>query len=121
MITVQHATEMVEVSDNDTTVVLPSKTLGSHIERLYHPHWTTRPQYRCPRDIPIHHGDPTRCGRACKKAGADGKSLYKGMEVLHLFIVDMKTEINYDACVVSRETLPVSRNRYSLRKGNLKL
>ena len=30
--------------------------------------WGTTKVYICPRDIPVHYGDPSRCGQACQKA-----------------------------------------------------
>jgi len=67
-------------------------------------------RYRCPRNIFIHHGDPNRCGRACEKAKIDGVSDFEDVKVLHTLIVDKKTMLNPDICLVGGGVVPIARS-----------
>lgn len=39
-----------------------------NVEREYHPLWSNRTVYRCPRNISAHMGNSNACGRACREA-----------------------------------------------------
>ena len=68
---------------------------GPHVERTYHVSWKPEQRYRCPRDIFFHHGDPSRCGRACEKAKSDGESEYENVQVMHTLIIEKETTLNH--------------------------
>ncbi|RMZ77917.1 hypothetical protein DV738_g4127, partial [Chaetothyriales sp. CBS 135597] len=44
------------------------KTYNSNVELEYHPTWTVRKIYKCPRGIVLHRGNPSACGRQCRNA-----------------------------------------------------
>ncbi|KAF1950158.1 hypothetical protein CC80DRAFT_554618 [Byssothecium circinans] len=44
----------------------------------------TRPVYVCPRGIPVHKGDPARCGQACAKARGGAEYEYENEEYMQV-------------------------------------
>lgn len=63
-------------------------------ERSYHPSWGTEMVYKCPRDIFLHHENPSACGRACEKAKTPDMSDYVKRDVLRTLIVTKKIVFN---------------------------
>ncbi|RYP73924.1 hypothetical protein DL771_003366 [Monosporascus sp. 5C6A] len=63
--------------------------------------WDTKDVYICPRRIPVHRGDPTRCGRACDKErerlGTEPD--FEKEPVLRATITTTKTVFNPAACL----------------------
>lgn len=76
-----------------------------HLEKTYHVSWKPEKRYRCPRDIFIHHGDPSRCGRACEKAKNDGQPEYENVQVMHTLVIEKKTTLNHPVCIADGNSL----------------
>lgn len=64
-------------------------TVGEDVD--VHVSWRPTRQYRCPRNIPIHHGSPNRCGMACERAKTDGQDVYDVEHRMHTVIIGRKT------------------------------
>ncbi len=58
--------------------------------------WTLKKVYICPRNIEVHRGDPSKCGRACEKTREDqgGHTKYEEEPVLRAII--KKTKLVFD-------------------------
>ncbi|XXH01488.1 hypothetical protein Hte_007848 [Hypoxylon texense] len=63
--------------------------------------WCTKQVYVCPRKILSHHGDQTRCGRACEKerARAGGGVTFEQQPVLRTVITETEMSFNLAACM----------------------
>ncbi|KAL7624230.1 hypothetical protein AAE478_005789 [Parahypoxylon ruwenzoriense] len=66
--------------------------------------WGTKKVYVCPRDIYVHHGDPSRCGRACERVSeAEGGRKYNDAPALRAVICTAQVLFNPAACMDSEE------------------
>ncbi|KAI9731296.1 MAG: hypothetical protein M1834_005199 [Cirrosporium novae-zelandiae] len=72
---------------------------STDVDVEYHPVWKTRKIYVCPRDIFVHRGNPTACGRSCRKAQGDVEDQYVEEEVLKTLIIRKQTIFNQEICV----------------------
>ncbi|RYP16661.1 hypothetical protein DL765_004981 [Monosporascus sp. GIB2] len=63
--------------------------------------WGTRDVYICPRRIPVHRGDPTRCGQACsrERERLGPKSNFEKEPVLRATVTTTRTIFNPTACL----------------------
>jgi len=71
------------------------KTSQANVQVEYHPTWTTRKVYVCPRDIPRHRGDPSACGRACREAQGYADDVYEKEEVLKTVVISRRTVLDH--------------------------
>ncbi|MCJ1285859.1 hypothetical protein MMC26_005201 [Xylographa opegraphella] len=72
--------------------------LRSDVEVEYHPAWTTKRVYVCPRRITFHRGNPDACGRACKNAQGDADDEYVKEMELDILAIEKKTVFVQELC-----------------------
>lgn len=65
----------------------------ANVEVEYHPAWTTRKVYICPRRISVHNGDPSACRRACRKSQGDAEDEFEDEEVLRTIVISRRTGV----------------------------
>ena len=88
----------------------PLVETDGNIERTYHLQWITgntkgtfhqpwiKPsEYRCPRGIEGHHGNPSSCGKACEKARNTGVSDNQKV-VLRTTVIEKQTTVIPNVC-----------------------
>ena len=68
----------------------------------YHPHWTSKKVYICPRRTSLHRGDPDRCGRLCRNAQGDAEDEYEEEPVLRTVVIRREAFFNWRMCVEER-------------------
>ena len=79
------------------------------MELEYYPTWGTRKVYICPRGIYVHRGNPSACGRDCRKAQGNADDIYEEDRALKVLVVEKQTVFDAQACLVGREGRPSSR------------
>ncbi|KAI0160449.1 hypothetical protein GGR57DRAFT_455422 [Xylariaceae sp. FL1272] len=67
--------------------------------------------YLCPRRIPVHNGQPDKCGRQCKNAQGDTDREYEETRELTTIVVKTQYVFNPEAClgVIQSEPAAVSQ------------
>ena len=65
----------------------------------YHPTFTNRKVYVCPRGLTVHRGNPTACGRACAKVQGEADDEYEEEEVVKTMIVSKVTTLSSRLCL----------------------
>ncbi|KAL8813788.1 MAG: hypothetical protein Q9223_006953 [Gallowayella weberi] len=96
-VTIETTAEVVE-----DTAALPGqldRRLKSDTTVQYHPTWRIVKKYLCPRGIFVHHGNPGRCGRDCRKVQGDAEDHYEDAAILSTLAVTEKTVFNLELCV----------------------
>lgn len=63
------------------------------------PRWTSRKVYLCPRRIHVHRGDPSACGRLCRKAQGDAEDEYQDEPVLKTLVMQKETVFKRSVCI----------------------
>ena len=66
---------------------------GTDMEIEYHPAWKTERTYICPRGIDLHRGNPSACGRLCRRAQGDAEDEFVEVQVLRTLMVRKRTVI----------------------------
>lgn len=69
-------------------------TLDGTSDRSYYPAWGTEKVYQCPRNIDVHMGNPSACGRACERARGDERYTYIDRDILRTVIITKRTTID---------------------------
>jgi hypothetical protein len=85
---------MEELEGIDWIDVKSSPQVGEYTPRL-----VTERVYLCPRRVPVHRGNPGKCGRACAMARGDGEDEYEDEEVVKTLVVRKQIVVDHQACV----------------------
>ena len=75
------------------------ESTGANVVLEYHPAWSTKRVYICPRNITIHRGNPGACGRLCKRAQGEAEDEYVDEEVIKALVIRKETIYNGQICV----------------------
>ncbi|MCJ1320078.1 hypothetical protein MMC15_005415 [Xylographa vitiligo] len=70
----------------------------SDVELEYHPSWTPKRVYVCPRRITVHRDNPDACGRACKNAQGDADDEYVKEQELKIIVIEKRTIFIQEIC-----------------------
>ncbi|GAB0136484.1 hypothetical protein EsDP_00004784 [Epichloe bromicola] len=63
-----------------------------------YPTWGVQKVYVCPREIPVHRGDPGRCGRQCANAQGSEKK-YEDEHILRVAVVHKQVVMKPEVCM----------------------
>ncbi|KAL8824511.1 MAG: hypothetical protein Q9170_008129 [Blastenia crenularia] len=88
VVTIETSTKVVEGEDELVGAH------GSDSRAQYHPSWTLKKKYVCPRGISKHYDNPRGCGRACRSAQGDKEDEYVEVSVLETLVVMEKVVFN---------------------------
>ena len=64
---------------------------GTDVEIEYYPSWKTVKVYVCPRGIELHRGNPSACGRLCRRVQGDEEDEFVDEQVLRTLVVRKTT------------------------------
>lgn len=90
---VEHSVEDIEGLDR------MAKTYQINVQLEYHPTWRTRKVYVCPRDIGIHRGNPSACGKACERARGDTEDKFEDEDELRTIVITRRLILDYSICL----------------------
>ena len=78
------------------------ETTGTDIETDFYPIWTTEKVYVCPRNIVVHRGNPSACGRTCKRVQGDADDEYEDEPLLRTVVIRKRIIFDQQACIEGR-------------------
>jgi len=78
------------------------ETTGTDIETDIYPVWTTEKVYVCPRNITVHRGNPSACGKTCRKVQGDADDEYVDEPLLRTVVIRKRTMFDQQACIEGR-------------------
>ncbi|MCJ1486162.1 hypothetical protein MMC06_006338 [Schaereria dolodes] len=92
--------------------IVPSETsseateiTSANVDITYHFSWKTNKVYVCPRQIFIHRGNPSACGKACHNAQRDNPYEYAEEEVMRVIAIKKQTVFNQEICMDGEESV----------------
>jgi hypothetical protein len=69
----------------------------------YHPRWTIRKTYLCPRGIAPHRGNPGGCGRQCAAARASDGDKFDEELSAHMLVITRTVMFDPEVCLAREE------------------
>ncbi|MCJ1289014.1 hypothetical protein MMC34_000546 [Xylographa carneopallida] len=81
-----------------------NNAFSNNVELEYHPSWTTKRVYVCPRGISVHRGNPNACGRACRSALGITDDPYVKEQELKMIVIKKTTIFMQELCFSGAQT-----------------
>ncbi len=69
--------------------------------------WVTKKVYVCPRGIYLHRGNPSACGKMCKKVQGDGDDEFEEEQFLKILVTRKRVVFNRDICREDSNVCPL--------------
>ncbi|QPH16129.1 hypothetical protein C2857_000691 [Epichloe festucae Fl1] len=91
-----HLSYAIEMDEDYSSKNFTSNS-GTAVE--FYPTWDAQKVYVCPRGIPVHRGDPGRCGRQCKEERGDDEIKYDDETVLRMVVVRKQVVVRPEVCM----------------------
>ncbi|KAF7930163.1 hypothetical protein BELL_0086g00110 [Botrytis elliptica] len=76
-----------------------SETQWTDENVAYHPRWDTEEVYICPREIDVHKGNESACGRQCENVRGDSGYKYEDEPILKTLVIRRKLVVDQEACL----------------------
>ncbi|TGO40727.1 hypothetical protein BHYA_0032g00060 [Botrytis hyacinthi] len=76
-----------------------SETQWTDENVVYHPRWDTEEVYICPREIDVHRGNESACGRQCENVRGDSGYKYEDEPILKTLVIRKKFVVDQEACL----------------------
>lgn len=72
-------------------------TRDTDVDLEWYPTWGTRKVYVCPRGIYVHRGNPSACGKDCRRRQGDADDVYEDEVILRTLVMEKQTIFDLDA------------------------
>lgn len=102
-------TTIVEEHDEDHASRWEFSVLPAGTMLEYHPRWTTKMVYICPRGIPEHKGVQEACGRRCRSARGENDVRFEEVPTVRMLVIKREVALMPDVCMArdgQTETVP---------------
>jgi hypothetical protein len=93
-------TVKVAAPTTQNIVLVLSKTYNGNVNEGWQVVPRVRKVYLCPRQILVHRGDPSKCGRACREAQGDDDVRYQEVPYTDMVTVKKTVEFDDEVCKV---------------------
>ena len=72
---------------------------GSNAQLMHYPLWKKEEVYLCPRGIPVHRGQPGKCGKDCQKARREEEDRHEDEDFVgRVWEVKTMTVFHHEVC-----------------------
>ena len=96
------AVKIMRSAEEVTGTAALVESTGADVDVEYRPSWRIIKVYVCPRNIYGHRGNPSACGRLCRKAQGEADDDYVEEDVVSTLVVRKQTFFDLSVCVGGR-------------------